>query len=214
MLKDTIKKIEKRVRYRLVLSLMFEKLATIGIKIKPFYLTQNVLFDEINLNLESKFKPLEVDFLSSPEINKIYDHPESKQLALNNKNLEEEGYMCFGLRSGSEVVSYLWCNLHRCHELHPFLLKEDEAYMTGVYTFQAHRGKKLALFMRYELYKYLNRMGRNKFYDFINMFNTPAIKMERKLKAKPIKIFIFMEIFNKYHWNIMIRSPKKFLLSI
>jgi hypothetical protein len=212
MLKDTIKKIKYRVRNRLVLSLIFERLATIGVNIGPFYLTQEFPFDEIGLNL--KLEPLVADFLSSSEIKNIYDHPESKQLALNNRKLEEKGYMCFGLKYDNEVVSYLWCNLHRCHEQYPFLLKEDEAYVTGVFTFQAYRGDNLALFLRYELYKHLNQMGRNKFYSLINMVNTPSIKLHKKLKTKPLKIIINIEVFNKYHWNIMMRSPKNYLLTI
>ena len=212
MLKDTIKKIKHRVRNRLVLSLIFERLAAIGFNIRPYYLTQEFLFDEIGLNL--KLEPLVADFLSSSEINIIYDHPEIKQLDLDNKNLEEKGYMCFGLKYGNEVVSYLWCNLHRCHEQYPFFLKEDEAYVTGVFTFQANRGNNLALLLRYELYKHLKQMGRNNIYSFINMVNTPAIKLHKKLKTKPIKIIINIDVFNKYHWNIRMRSPKKYFLTI
>ena len=72
----------------------------------------------------------------------------------------------------------------------------------------------MAEFLRYELYKYLKQIGRNRIYAFIDMVNTPSIKMQKKLKAEPLKIVINIKIFNKYNWNIMMRSSKKFLLAI
>ena len=214
MLKDTINKMTFRVRKRLVLSLISEKLAAIGFNIRAYYLTREFLLDEIHQNLKPELGPLVAEVLSSSAIIDIYNHPESKTLARDNKRLVEEGYMCFGLKFGNEVITYLWCNLIKCHEVHPFLLKEDEAYLARAFTFNTYRGKNMAEFLRYELYKYLKQIGRNRIYAFIDMVNTSSIKMQKKLKAEPLKIVINIKIFNKYNWNIMMRSSKKFLLAI
>jgi RimJ/RimL family protein N-acetyltransferase len=214
MLKDTMKKIKYRVRNRLVLSLIFERLAAIGLIIRPYYLTQEFLFDEIGLNLKPELAPLEADFLSSSEIKQIYDHPESKWWRRDNKKVFEEGRRCFALKYNEEIMTYLWCNLIKCHELNPFPLKEDEAYLSGAFTFRAYRGKNLAPFLRYQLYKHLNQIGRTKIYSLTDVFNTPAIKFKKKLKAKPLKIIINIMFFNKYNWNFAIGSPKHFVITI
>ena len=215
MLKDTIKKIRYRVRNRLVLSLIFEKLSTIGINIRLSYLTQECLFDEIDQNLKPELEPLTAAFLSFSETKIIYDHPESKLAMIDNKKKYiEDGYRCFALKYNDEIMTYMWCNLMKCHGVYPFPLKEDEAYLSGAYTFRAYRGKNLAPFLRYQLYQHLNKLGRTKFYSFTEVFNTPAIKFKNKIKAKPLKIILSIKLFDKYGWTFMTRSPKHFVALI
>lgn len=213
MLKYTIKKIKHRVRNRLALSLIFEKLAAIGLNIRPYYLTQEFLLDEFDQNLKPELAPLVADFLSPSETKIIYDHPESKLAMRDNKTFIDEGYRCFALKYYDEIMAYMWCNLLKCHELYPFLLKEDEAYLSGAFTFKTYRGKNLAPFLRHQLYQQLNKLGRNKFYSLTEVFNTPAIKFKTKLKAKPLKIIFNIALFNKYTWNFVIRSPKHFVIT-
>ena len=214
MLKDIIKKIKYRVRNRLILLLIFERLAAIGFNIRLYYLTQEFLFDEIDLNLKPELAPLEADFLSSSEIKNIYDHPENKLSMRDNKNFIEERCLCFALKYNGEILTYLWCNLDRCHGLYPFPLKEDEAYLSGAFTFRAYRGKNLAPFLRYQVYKHLNQTGKTRIYSLTDVFNTPAIKFKNKLKAKPLKIIINIMFFNKYNWNFTIGSPKHFVITM
>jgi hypothetical protein len=212
MLRNIIEKIRDRVKQRLVISYLFERLNAIGITIKAYYLAQESVFDKSDLNLKPKLDPLRTDFLSPSEIISIYDHPESKQLGRDNKRLVEEGYRCFGSRYNDGIVTYLWLNLYQCHEVYPFLLQEDEAYLTRVFTFRVYRGRNLALFLRHQLYKYLRHIGRTRVYSLIDLFNTPAIKLNRKLKANPLKIIISIKLFNKYDWNIVTGSPKHFVI--
>jgi hypothetical protein len=214
MLKSVIKKIIYRVRQRFVLSYIFEGLGTIGIQISPWYLSEELSFDEMNPYLKPKLEPVVGGFLSLPQIEKIYTHPESKWLGVEKRRLFQEGCLCFGLMYNNEIVAYTWCNLHRCHEVHLFPLKDDEAYITETFTFKAYRGKNLAPFMRYQLKKHLNKMGRTKVYSFTNIFNTPAIKFKKKLMAKPFKIILCIKIFNKYDWNFMLGSPRHFMITM
>jgi len=60
----------------------------------------------------------------------------------------------------------------------------------------------------------LTRMGKTKVYTLINIFNTPAIKLNKKLNSKPQKIIININLFNKYTWNFMTRFPNRFLITI
>jgi len=214
MLKNTIKKIRHRVRQRLVLSYIFERLSSVGITIRLYYLTQEFLFDEKDLKLRPELESIAIGFLSSSEIKIINDHPESKWSDRENIKLLEEGCQCFGLKHNDEIAAYMWCNLSGCHEISPFPLKEDEAYLTRAFTFRDYRGKSLAPFLRYQLCKHLNEIGRTKIYSYTDVFNTPAIKFKMKLKAKPIKIIFDIKLFSKYHLNFVMSSPKHFVITI
>lgn len=214
MVGNIIKKIGRRVRQRFVLSYLFERLVLIGIRIEPFYITQEFHLDEMDLDLKPRLQPIQANFLSFSEIEKVYSHPESKWLNVEKRKNLEDGCLCFGLKCSNEIVAYTWCNLSRCHEVYPFPLKEDEAYLTGAFTFKAYRGKNLAPFMRDQLNKHLYQMGRTKIYSLTNVFNTPAIKFKTKIKAKPLKIILSITLFNKYDWKFMIRSPKHFAIPI
>ncbi len=214
MIKNTIKKIGRRVRQRFVLSLLFEKLAGLGITIDPYYVTQEFHLDKMGPDLNPQLQPIEADFLSPSEIDKIYSHPESKWLNSEKRKNLQDGCLCFGLKCNNEIVAYTWCNLRRCHEVYPFPLKEDEAYLTGAFTFKAYRGENLAPFMRYQLNRHLYQIGRTKIYSLTNVFNTPAIKFKKKVMAKPSKIILCIKFFNKYDWKFVIRSPKRFAIPI
>jgi len=214
MVKNIIKKIGRRVRQRFVLSYIFERLETIGIQISPWYLCEEPLFDELTPYLKPKLELITGGFLSLPQIEKVYTHPESKGLNFEKRKNLESGCVCFGLMFDNEIVAYTWYNLNYCHEVHLFPLKDDEAYITGTFTFKAYRGKNLAPFLRYQLNKHLCQNGRKKIYSLTNVFNTPAIKFKTKLKIKPVKIILYVKLFNKYDWKFIMRSPKHFVIPI
>ena len=214
MLKDTIEKIKSRVRQRFILLYLFERLAVIGIRIEPFYITQEFPLDQMDRDLKPKLKPIVAGFLSFSEIEEIYAHPESKWLNIEKRKNLEDGCLCFGLKYNNEIVAYTWCNLRKCHEVYPFPLKEDEVYLTGAFTFKAYRGMDLAPFIRKQLSNQLWEMGRTKFYSLTNVFNTPAIKFKKKIKAKPLKIILCIKLFNKYDWKFMLGSPRHFMITM
>ena len=214
MLRDAIGKVKSRARERRILSYLFGWLPMIGIRIEPFYVTQEFPLDESERNLKPKLEPIVAGFLSPSEIEKIYTHPESQDLNIEKRRNLEDGCLCFGLKYNNDIVTFAWCNLQKCHEVYPFPLKEDEVYLTGAFTFKAYRGMNLAPFIRKQLSSQLSRMGRTKFYSLTDVFNTPAIKFKSKLKAKPLKIILSIKLFDKYAWRFMIKSPKHFVTLI
>lgn len=207
MFTDIIGKIRHKVRQRLVLLYIFDRLERIGIEITPYYITEEFHFDEPDLILKPKLEPLSASFLSSAEIEKMFVHLEAKDVGGGKKESVDEGCLCFVLEHNNQIAAVMWCNLRRCHsKLSPFLLKEDEAYLFGAYTFKAYRGKDLAPYIRYQLYEQLNQMGRTKFYSITKFFNTSALKFKKKLKAKPLKLGLFIRLFNKYQWNVILKE--------
>ena len=87
-----------------------------------------------------------------------------------------------------------------------FPLKDDEAYLCSAVTFRAYRGKNMAPFLRYELYKHLNQIGRTNFYSITEFFNTSAQKFKEKLGAKPIKLGLYVGLFNRWQWSITLKK--------
>lgn len=206
---DIIGKTKNKVRQGLALSYMFDRLASIGIGITALHFTREFLIDETELNLNPELEPLVAGFLSPSEVKTIYDHPESREREEEIEKLLSANCLCFGLKYKDEIVAYTWCSLRQCLGPSHFVLKEDEAYLFAAYTFKAYRGKNLAPFLRYELYKHLNRMGRTKFYSHTNFFNTPAVKFKKKLGAKPLKLSLLIRLFNKYRWDITLREYQR-----
>jgi len=194
--------IRVRVRERMVLLSLFHLLEKIGIRITPYYITQEFLSNEVELNLEPKLKPAVGGFLSISEIERMYSRPEIKSLAGEIRNWRDDNCLCFALRHNEEIVAYMWCNLSRCNiNFFPLPLKDDEAYLFGARTLSAYRGKNLAPFLRYQLYKSLNMMRRTKFYSITEYFNSPAVGFKKKLGAKHIKLCLYFGLFNKCLWN-------------
>ncbi len=211
MLRGVAEKIKERVKQRLVLSYLIGKLETLGVTVRLDYLTQEYFLNDEALIPKPELERTEPCLLSSSDIKVINDHPESKWLRGVNAKLSGEGCPCFALKSNDEILTYMWFHLSRCPGPHPFTLKEDEAYISGAFTFRKHRGKNLAPFLRYHLYKHLNQLGRTKIYSLTDVLNTPAIKFKKKLRAKPVKIIVSIELFDKYNWSFIIRAPKQFV---
>ncbi len=88
----------------------------------------------------------------------------------------------------------------------PFPLKNDEAYLFRARTMNAYRGKNLAPFLRYELYKKFAEMGYNQFYSITEYFNAPAAKFKKKLNAQNIKLCFYLGLFHKRLFNVTIKE--------
>ena len=87
-----------------------------------------------------------------------------------------------------------------------FKLKDNEALLVNMYTFQSFRGKNLAPYLRYHSYEFLNKQGRDTFYSISDYFNKSSIKFKEKLKAKPLKLYFHIILFKKYHWDFLLKK--------
>jgi len=177
-----------------------------GIEIVPYYVTYESLNHETEPSVDPELGPVAACLLSPAEIEAVYTHPDSKVMGDMKSTYLAERCLCFGLKLNGDMAAYMWCNLHRCHNhLNKFPLKEDEAYLCSAVTFKAYRGKNLAPFLRYELYRYLNQIGRTNYYSLTEFFNTSALKFKEKLGARPLRLSLYIGLFNRCRWNITLR---------
>ena len=128
-------------------------------------------------------------------------------MAYEKATLLDERCLCFGLKLKGEIAAYMWCNLHRCHSrIAKFPLKEDEAYLCSAVTLKAYRGRNLAPLLRYELYRYLNQIGRTNFYSITEYFNTPARKFKEKLGARQLRLSLHIRLGSRYQRNMTLKK--------
>jgi hypothetical protein len=178
------------------------------VKIIPYYIFQEFLHDEHQLNLKPDLDLFEVCVLGPPGMKTIASNPEvveSEDILLERL---ANGSICLGLLHNNDIAAYTWCNLNKC-QYHPTLdiaLKKDEAYLYDARTFKAYRGKNIAPYLRYRLYKYLTKIGRTKFYSYTVVFNASAVNFKRKLKAKPTRLYVSIIIFNRYRFNMLLKD--------
>lgn len=194
----------KQRTMRLSLSHLLERT---GLKIVPYYVMRESLFDLSESDVEPDLKPLVSGFLSDSEIEGLYAGPELISLRDEMHRWKDKDCLCFGLKHNEKIIAHMWCNLNRCNiDLVSFPLQPDEAFLFRVRTLKAYRGQNLAPFLSYQLYKNLHEMNRTRYFSVIEYFNTPAVIFKRKLKARPLRLGLYIGLFGKIKWNIKLKE--------
>ncbi|MBN1367016.1 MAG: hypothetical protein JW967_03730 [Dehalococcoidales bacterium] len=154
-----------------------------------------------------ELNPITYNFLSAAELADLFSQPGMKYFKKEAVKRQAKGCLCFALKHHHDCAAYMWCNLRECNsDLVPFPLNSGEAYLLGARTMDAYRGKNLAPFIRYELYKKLVKMGYTRFYSTTEYFNASAVNFKRKLKARHIKLCLYFGLFNKPIFNLALRK--------
>ncbi len=119
----------------------------------------------------------------------------------------KEGKKCLGVKHHGEVTAFTWYDLDEFNfKGYTFPLKENEAYLFDTYTLISFRGKGIAPYMRYQCYKELANLGRHKLYSITERFNTPAVKFKEKLNAKLLELYVYIELFKKWHFHSRLKK--------
>jgi hypothetical protein len=189
-------------RHHLILRSVFARLRYIGLQVVPYYITREYLDPGLEPILGPGLGPVEVSLLSASEFNDL----RGRGFEIGRIKLDAQHLLCFGLKIGGEIGACVCCNLRECHSYLDFPLKEDEAYLFNAATLGSHRGKNLAPFLRYEVYRRLNRLGRSKFYSITEFFNAPAVTFKQKLGARHQKLNLYLLFFNRWQRNITLKT--------
>ncbi|MFQ5963200.1 MAG: GNAT family N-acetyltransferase, partial [Candidatus Scalinduaceae bacterium] len=201
-----LKHIWLKARYSSFFHLIFDGLGRIGIRINPYYVVLEGLFNGSLPHLETGFDEYDIGFLRPQDMRAISAIPgrniSEEKLLLRLK----EGKKCFGIKYRGKLVAFSWCDLNEYTiGRHRFSLKENEAYLVDAYTLIPFRGKGIAPYIRYQLYKELAKSGRNKLYSISECVNTPSIRFKKKLNAKVIELDLYVRLFKKWHFNSRLR---------
>ena len=200
------KRIYDKFRYGLVLQVLRNFMARGGIEITPYYWVQEGV-QPVNMpEIKGEISYCRVAFLEKDDIKVLgaegRGYPEEELL-----NWLKNGKKCLGLKYKDEIASFLWINLKDCSfGNEAIILKDNEAYLSDMYTMESFRGRNLAAYLRYQSYGILHNMGRNKIYSVSEFFNKTAIKYKQKLNARNLKLILFIRLFNKCKWKFLLKS--------
>lgn len=173
----------------------------------PYYLVQEGLFDEGEINLKPKLEPCTTGFLEPSDIKGLLVNPEASYISDTLEKRLNEGSRCFGIKYKGELTAYMWCDFFKCNiGSFSLPLKDDEASLFDARTFKAYRGKNLAPYLRYQLYKHLAQMGRTRLYSITSIFNAPALNFKKKLRARPLRLYLCIDFLGKYQWTFHIKD--------
>jgi len=195
--------VKHRIVYDSFPRLVLDILGVMGIEIQPFYLFVEGLYEGIEAQFENKFKDYALRFLGPDDIERIASLPERnfpKHIMLTRL---QEGNICLGLEYQGNLAAFTWCDVKNCdYDGYRFPLKEDEAYLLDAHTLLSYRGKGIAPFLRYQLYKWLASSGRTKLYSISERFNKPAIRFKEKLNARIVDKGIYVRLFKRWKFGL------------
>lgn len=178
----------------------------VGIKITPYYWVQEGLNPANEPMIKGDISDCTIGFLEAEELVKIRKDLHSYSLDFLLDYLKA-GKKCLGLKYKDELASFMFINFTECDFTSCFVkLKEDEAYLTFMYTMEAYRGRNMAPYLRYKSYQILKEMGRKKIYSVSAFFNSSAIRYKEKLNAKNIRLVLYLEIFKRIKGSFTLKT--------
>ncbi len=202
-------RVKNKLRYSSFLRIVLDGMSKIGIRITPYYIVLEGLFNRSIPHFETGFDEYDLGFLGPNDMKEISLIPDrnipEEKLLIRLK----EGKKCFGVKYKGELVAFTWCDFieYTCND-HRFLLKENEACLFDAYTLMSFRGKGIAPYIRYQCYKELYKMGRHRLYSISDCFNTSSIKLKKKLNAKLLELCLYIGLFKKWHLNLRLKRFK------
>jgi len=209
-----LQKIWEKYQNGLVMQVIFNYIAELGLFINPYYIFEERLSGEKHKEFRLEFEKCEATYLGPEDMKEIdcIDGREFTEATLCERLTK--GNKCFAVKIDGKIVGFTWCNfdVFEYPPTYKFKLKENEAYLFDTYVLKAYRGLNIAPFIRYSLYQELDKMGRNVLYSASVCFNTPAIRFKNKLGARVVKLLIYIELGKRFHWHWKLKSYQKVCL--
>lgn len=194
------------VRHGLFLHGVTNRLVHIGIEITPYYWVREGITGYDPPEIKGNHLEYSIKYLNLEEVTLISGSVPGfpKQEIINGFN---NGQLCVGLMHNNECAAFMFIELNDfIYKKKSFKLADKEAYLLNMWTFDAHRGKNLAPYLRYQCYLLLNNMGRDVSYSITAYFNKSSIRFKKKLNAKHLKLYMYVGLFKKYHWNFLLKE--------
>ena len=195
-----LKKIRDKFRHGLILLMVRDYLAKLGIEITPFYWMKETVHDKIPDHWKANFNDYEFSFFGPEEIKTICGLPEREFISKEHViKVFNKGKKCYGAKYKGEIAAFTWIDLEESHtRFYPVKMKDNEAYLFDLYVLKSFRGKNLAPALRYKVCEILKELGRDTCYSITESFNTSSIRVKEKLNAQFIFLGLYVNLFKKY----------------
>lgn len=206
---SSIGKLKTRFRHGLFMQSVRYKLVDLGIEITPYYL----FLEDLNFIKMPKIKGAIEEYtfvpLGSDDMKTIAAFPRTGWTEEKLLALLQAGEKCVGIKYKGEIAAFMWIYPREfSYKSTVMKLKGNEAYLTDMYTVEKFRGRNIAPYLRYRCYEFLKEMGRHLLYSITTCFNSPALKFKQKVNARKIKLILYIQLFNRFHWSFTLRSYK------
>ncbi len=204
-------KLAEKLKHSTFLRVLFDGIAKFGLRLTPYYVVHEGIWGNSIPALEKERDDYTPRLLDEDDM-KLLNH--LRPTAFSAEQLIQrlkDGHFCLGLIHEGKVVAFNWANPHEssgnlCH----FRLFANEAYLYDMFTVHAHRGKKLAPYLRYQTYRLLSRKGMKQIYSISDAFNTPSVRFKKRLNARFVKLGISVTLLNRYKFNFTLRESPEF----
>ena len=197
-----------KVRHGLLMYGITHRLARKGVEFRPYYWELEYVKVSETPKIKGDPEEYSIKFLDSEDIEFICTHGLGYNLQEKLDKLKN-GQLCLGLMHKQNIAAYSWIELNKLNfRKKVVLLKDNEAYLGGMFTVESFRGQNLAAYLRFQSYKFLESKGIDAIYSISDYFNYPAIKFKKKLNSKHMKLYMYIKLFNKFEWNFLLRSFK------
>ena len=205
-----LQKIWQKYQNGLVMQVILSYIADLGLFIDPYYIFQEHLSGDNHEKFKVEFEKCEATYLGPEDMKEIdrIDGRETSETTLCERLTK--GNKCFAVKIDGKIVGFTWCNFDVFdYPPNEFKLKENEAYLFDAYVLKAYRGLNIAPFMRYSLYRELDKMGRSVLYSTSGYFNTSAVRFKNKLGARVVRLLIYIQLGKRFHWHWKLKSYEK-----
>jgi len=199
-----------KIRYSTWLRLVFDALARAGIVIQPYYVVMEGLFGDPMPRMGDGFEEYEVGYLGPGDMNIIAAIP-GREVSLDSLNRRlAEGKRCFGIKRRGELAAFTWADLKNLSGgAYSRPLDPDEAYLFDAYTLIPFRGRGIAPYIRYLVYRELEKLGKTRLYSISLYVNTPSIRFKKKLNAKFLELRMYYRIFRRWEREFLLRELRR-----
>ncbi len=175
---------------------LLDILKAMHIWIDPFYIFREGT-ELAPAELKSrKLDGIEIGFAKRKHITSFFDFPDRPALPdVLNARLDH-GDLCLAAWMDGKIVAFTWANLKVfSFKTYRFPLLENEAYLYDAYTSPEYRGRRIADYLRYQLYLALAEQGRDTLYSMTMRFNKPALRFKSYLGAPVVDSGILFNVF-------------------
>ncbi len=194
-----------RLSNGLILYSIRDLLMRIGLNIGPYYWVQEGFANIVQPQIMGNPKEYELSYFNRNDILEIGRTKTDYNANLLLKEFEK-GRKCIGLKHNAKIASFMFVQFDDVYyHKRVFKLKENEAYLNLMYTYNEFRGRNLAPYLRYLCYNLLKSDGVDNLYSISTYFNTSAISFKKKLNSKNIALYLYIGIY-RYTWNFVLKK--------
>lgn len=159
-------------------------------------------------------KPLTYKFIPPEGFELKFLQPSEIKLIENLKNgfsfwnatyrIFQANERCLTLRKDNKIISFVWVDNAYAYYFRTIIkLKQNEAYLFYQWTENEYRGNGYAEILRFMVYEFLQKQGKDRFYSFTDVDNKSALRFKEKVNARKLKEILDIKfLFFKFHLTL------------